>query len=163
MDQSIVCREMRHGEEAEVVGLVRKIFLRSVAPLYSEEGVAEFMRYIDPTDLADRTQGDNVVHVAEVDDGIAGVIETRDYSHIALFFVTAEHQRKGIGRALLANAIQKCVSSKPGLTAITVNSSPNAVRAYRRLGFTQEGEERTVNGIRHVPMALGVTELHGSQ
>jgi len=37
---------------------------------------------------------------------------------------------------------------------ITVNASTNAVDAYRVFGFEATGGERTVHGIRHVPMTL---------
>jgi GNAT superfamily N-acetyltransferase len=157
MGLSVEYRSMKPGEENQVIELVSRVFHQFVAPLYSEDGVAEFMKYLDPSRLADRAKGDSFVRVAESNNQIIGVIAVKDGSHIALFFVSAEHQGKGIGRKLLSQAVQKCISNNPDLTWITVNSSPNAVAVYRRLGFRETSEERTVNGIRHVPMALEVT------
>lgn len=134
-----------------------------MAPLYSEEGVTEFMKYIDPSSLADPTKGDNFVQVAESDNEVIGVIEIREHSHIALFFVTEEHQREEIGRELLSRAVQECIATNPELTEITVNSSPNAVSAYRALGFMERDEEKTVNGIRFVKMSLEVNKPSNSQ
>ncbi len=158
MGHSVKYRLMQSGEETQVIDLISRVFHQFVAPLYSDKGVTEFMKYIDPSILANRTNGDHLVHVAESHDEIIGIIETRDYSHISLFFITTEHQRQGVGRELLNRAVQKCISSNPELTEITVNSSPNAVSAYRSFGFTQQDKERTVNGMRFVPMALKVAK-----
>jgi hypothetical protein len=40
------------------------------------------------------------------------------------------------------------------LAQVSVNSSPNAVPIYERLGFASWSPEQTVNGIRFVPMLL---------
>lgn len=164
MGYSVNYRLMQPGEEPRVVDLIFRVFSQFVAPLYSTEGVTEFMKYVDASVLADRTKGDRLIRVAESNGDIIGVMETRGRNHIALFFVATEYQRKGIGRELLNRAIQECISVSPESTGITVNSSPNAVSAYRALGFMEKGEERTVNGIRSVPMELEISESrHGEQ
>jgi hypothetical protein len=62
-----------------------------------------------------------------------------------MLFVRSSRQRGGIARGLLAAAGDaKC--------AFTVNSSPNAVSAYERLGFRITGSEQCLHGIRFVPM-----------
>ena len=163
MGHSATYRLMRPGEENPVIDLVSRVFAQFVAPLYSDEGVAEFMKYADPSIMAERTKGNHFVQVAESHDEIIGIIEIREHSHIALFFVGPEHQRKGIGRELLNKAVQECIASNPELTEITVNSSPNAVSAYRTLGFIERDEEKTANGIRFVKMSLEVNNPCSSQ
>ena len=66
-----------------------------------------------------------------------------------MLFVRPSRQRRGIGRGLLA-----AVGTLAGHTdcEFTVNSSPNAVSAYERLGFRITGSEQCVHGIRFVPM-----------
>lgn len=149
---------MRSGEETQVVDITARVFLQFVAPLYQKEGITEFMKHSDRSALVDRTQENHFVKVAELDGDIIGIIEIRSKSHIARFFVAAEHQRKGVGRKLLNAAVEECVSSKPDISKITVNSSPNAVSAYRAFGFEAQDGERTVNGIRFVPMTLEVSK-----
>jgi GNAT superfamily N-acetyltransferase len=163
MGHSANYRLMQSGEEARVIDLVSRAFFQYVAPLYSDEGVSEFMKYAEPFALAERTKGNHFVQVAELHDEIVGIIEIREHRHIALFFVTQDHQRKGIGRELLNRAVQECTASNPELTEITVNSSPNAVSAYRALGFIEKGEEKTVNGIRFVQMSLEIKRPNSSQ
>jgi len=154
---------MQPGEEIQVIDLVSRVFTQYVAPLYSDDGIREFMKYLDPSILAERSKGDHRVQVAESHDEIIGMIEIRGYSHVALFFVATEQQRKGIGRELLNKAVRECISINPDLAEITVNSSPNAVFAYRALGFTEKDKEKTVNGIRFVPMALKLTKFRSTQ
>jgi ribosomal protein S18 acetylase RimI-like enzyme len=100
--------------------------------------------------------------VAETQGRMVGAIEVRNWDHISLFFVDGELQRKGIGRELWRRALQACLASRPDGDRITVHSSPNAVEAYRRLGFRVEGAEQTVNGIRFVPMAFAFQNGTGS-
>lgn len=156
MDPSVYYRQMQPGEETQVIELVSRVFYEFVAPLYSDEGVTEFMKFADAEALAERLKGDDFVLIAESFDEITGIIEIRAYRHIALFFVAPGHQRKGIGKELLRRAVDVCMAYDPNLNEITVNSSPNAVSAYRALGFIERDKEKTVNGIRFVPMALEV-------
>jgi GNAT superfamily N-acetyltransferase len=160
MDHSVNYRVMKPGEEGQVIDLVSGVFYQFVAPLFSDEGVTEFMKHADPLALAERIKGDQFVNVAESDGEIIGIIEIREHRHISLFFIKQQHQRKGIGRELLSRAVQKCISTNPELTELTVNSSPNAVSAYRALGFVQRDEEKTVNGIRFMPMSLKINTLN---
>jgi hypothetical protein len=62
-----------------------------------------------------------------------------------MLFVQSSLQRSGIARALLASA-------GDANCEFTVNSSPNAVSAYERLGFRITGSEQCVHGIRFIPM-----------
>jgi len=149
---------MQPGEEATVINLVVSVFAKFIAPLYSDEGVTEFMKYADASILAERTKSNHFVLVAASHDEIIGIIEIRENYHIALFFVTEENQRKGIGRELLNKAVQECLAINPELAEITVNSSPNAVSAYRSLGFIAKDVEKTTNGIRFIKMSLEINK-----
>ena len=145
---------MEPGEEAGVIDLVSTVFNEFVAPLYSQEGVSEFMKYLRGDELAQRIRSGNFVLLAKSDVDIIGVVEVRDNSHIAMLFVKGSHQKKGIGKELLKMAVEKCKTRNPDIHKITVNSSPNAVSAYRTMGFNALEREQVVNGIRFTPMEL---------
>ena len=152
--KDIVYRAMRPEEENEVCSLVTRVFNSFVAPQYSQEGIEEFLKFADPNAMSARTQANHFVLVAEKNDDIVGMIEMRDGEHICLLFVDEAYHRQGIARELLRKALETCARSQPGQATITVNSSPNAIEAYRHLGFQSTGHEQTRNGIRFVPMAL---------
>ena len=150
-----VIRPMRAGEETAVIDLVKRVFEATVAPHYSEAGVQEFYTYAAPEPLASRQQSDHFVLVAEQDRRLIGMIEMRHTEHVAMLFT--EPQGRGTGRRLLQTALAVSVSQNPGLSRVTVHSSPNAVSAYERLGFRATDQEQELNGIRFVPMALELT------
>lgn len=146
-----IYRDMQRGEEQGIIALVRRVFEACVAPAFAPQGVAEFYRFLEalPRRLAD---GVSFVLLALEEERPVGMIEMRDGEHIALFFVDMSHQRRGIGRALLAQAIARALCAHPALPTISVHASPNAVPAYERMGFHATGDERQMNGIRFVPM-----------
>ncbi|MBE9044958.1 GNAT family N-acetyltransferase [Pleurocapsales cyanobacterium LEGE 10410] len=162
MEHLVHYRQMKPGEESQIINLVLAVFYQFVAPQQSEEGVAEFIKHTHPDLLAERTKLNHSVIVAESDNEIIGVIETRNYSHISHFFVARKFQRQGIGRELLKRAVRACLDNNPKLAEITVNSAPNAVSAYKSLGFSARDKEETVNGIRYTLMFLDVVEFINS-
>jgi predicted GNAT family N-acyltransferase len=154
--KDIVYRTMQPGEEKTACSLVSRVFNSFVAPQYSQEGVDEFLKFADPDAMAARTQANHLVIVAETNSDIVGMIEMRDGEHICLLFVDEAFQRRGIARELLRKALETCARNQPCQAAITVNSSPNAVEAYQRLGFQMTGTEQLKSGIRFVPMTLNI-------
>jgi GNAT superfamily N-acetyltransferase len=148
---------MEPGEEDSVNRLVARVFRRHVAPLFSEEGIEEFLRYISVDAIRQRSSSNHFVLVARAEHGSVGMIEVRDYDHVSLLFVDTAYQRQGIARELLRRALAVCRQRRPDGRTIDVNSSPNAVPAYERLGFHRQGPEKIKNGIRYVPMVL---DLH---
>jgi GNAT superfamily N-acetyltransferase len=145
---------MNPGEETIVSDLVSSTFQRDIAPLYSREGIFEFLSYANPTALHDRQARNHIVLIASEDESIIGVLELRDYSHVSLLFVKPMHQRKGVGRLLVNEALQLIRVHHPEAHAVTVNSSPNAVEAYKQFGFQISSELQVMNGIKFVPMTL---------
>ena len=154
MVERIRIRELEADEITAAHALVSSVFDEFVAPLFSEEGINEFKSFIDPPRLRERLSPTSFILVAEMDVEIVGVIGVRDWSHVFLLFVKGDQQRKGIARSLLSEALQRCQTARLDLERITVNSSPNAVEAYRQMGFVPTSEEQLANGIRYVPMVL---------
>jgi GNAT superfamily N-acetyltransferase len=154
MVEQIRIRDLEGDEIGEAHTLVSSVFDEFVAPLFSDEGIHEFKSFIEPSRLIERLRADSFILVAEIDGEMVGVIGVRDWSHVFLLFVKSNHQRKGIARLLLLEALKRCKKAKPDLEKITVNSSPNAMGTYRRMGFIQTSEEQLANGIRYIPMVL---------
>ncbi len=157
MIERVQIREIEEGEITEVHALVSSVFDQFVAPLFSDEGIREFKSFIEPPQLMERLRANSFFLVAEIGAEIVGVIAVRDWSHVSILFVKGDYQGKGIARSLFAEALKRCRGGKPDLEKITVNSSPNAVGAYRRMGFVPAGEEQLANGIRFVPMVLDLS------
>ncbi len=151
---------MEPGEESEASRLVRKVFREFVAPLYSQEGVEEFLRYAAPDRMARRVQINHFTLVAEHKGDLLGLIEVRDFNHVSLMFVARSYQRKGIGGRLLHEAIQIIRRDDANRTQVTVHSSPNAVAAYEKLGFRAVEPEKSEHGIRYIPMKLVLAEAN---
>lgn len=147
---------MKPGEEHDVVNLVLDVFSEFVAPQFSSEGVAEFKKFVNESAMAARYASGNPIIVAQAEAGIAGVIEIRENSHIALLFVRKSCQQRGIAKKLIHEAIGVCRKRNRNIQKITVNSSPNAYDAYRHLGFKGDRIEKITNGIRFVPMELAL-------
>jgi GNAT superfamily N-acetyltransferase len=142
---SLIYRRIKPSETAAAATLAREVFDQFIAPYYQAEGVTEFHRYASADALSLRHMTGHVTYVAERSGELVGMLHLRAPYHVAMLFVQSSLQRSGIGRALLACAGDvKC--------QFTVNSSPNAVAAYERLGFRPTGSEQCVNGIRFIPM-----------
>lgn len=146
---SIIYRQIHPSEIAAASSLAREVFDEFVAPHYETAGVAEFHRYASVEALSQRHESGYLTLVAEHSSELAGILHLREPDHVSMLFVRSSHQRGGIGRGLLAAA-----GALVGETdcEFTVNSSPNAVAAYERLGFRITGPEQCIHGIRFVPM-----------
>jgi GNAT superfamily N-acetyltransferase len=131
----------------EALTLIRDVFYEYEAPEYSDEGVEEFMRFLTLENYMGMIQQDKIYFwTCENNGKIIGVLGARS-DHINLLFVDGHYHRKGIARRLIEMMIEYFNPAE-----ITVNSSPYAVEAYRKLGFINTDSERTKNGIRFIPM-----------
>jgi predicted GNAT family N-acyltransferase len=162
MSATIKIRHMNQGEETLVSDLVTSTFQRDVAPLYAQEGIREFLSYVDPVALRDRGSRNHMILVASQDEAIVGVLELRDSCHVSLLFVEMRHQRQGIGRLLVNEALRFIRTHHPETQEVTVNSSPNAVEAYKRFGFQVRGKLQVKHGIGFVPMTLRLGSTDGT-
>ena len=157
MSKPFTIRHMKSTEEERVCDLIQLVFNEFVAPHYSQKGVQEFLRYIDPVLLAVRIQSNHFILLAESGDELAGMIEVRHWNHISLLFIDGRFHRMGIARELIIKALEICKGECLDLSAVTVNSSPNAIEAYEKLGFHVEGPELMEHGIRFVRMRMYLT------
>lgn len=131
--------------------LVKEVFFKFEAPEYSQQGIDEFLRFIEPGAIAAMMDSGELALWGCFDEELlAGVAAAKNLNHISLLFVRKDYHRRGIARSLFNEAKAACAAN--GAKSITVNSSPYAVEAYRRLGFAETGEEQTIKGIRFTPM-----------
>jgi len=145
-------RLMRDGEERAVCDLIHRVFDISVAPLYTKKGQLNFKEYADHKEMSARINSDHFVLLALTEGSIVGMIEMRRHRHVSLLFIGPEFQGKGIGGELFGKAVDLCRSITPQLKEVTVNSSPNALEAYERMGFAPTGGEQVIYGVRFIPM-----------
>lgn len=152
-------RLMESGEEAPVCKLVERVFITNEASEISQQSISLFLSYANPVRMAERVAQDFCfVLVAVQADQLIGMIEVRNYNHIALLFVDDEHQRQGIASSLLEVAIEKCREKNATLRRITVNASPYGLPVYAHWGFHPIGEEIEVDGMLFTQMALDFPE-----
>ncbi|NLI53610.1 MAG: GNAT family N-acetyltransferase [Clostridiales bacterium] len=135
-------RQITPNELDRALALVERVFMRFEAPEYSRQGIDTFLAFLQNAEAV----GALTIYGAFWEGTLAGVLATRGNSHIALFFVEAESQGKGVGRALFS-AAAACAGD-----VMTVNSSPYAVEIYRHLGFVPLSGEQVTDGIRFTPM-----------
>ena len=147
-------RTMQPEEADRAAELVSRTFLEFVAPAYPAEGTQTFLTYAGADPLRERLAAGAVTLIALEGDDLVGMIEMRRLDHISLLFVDGQHQGRGIARELTRRALAIARAADPALTRVTVNSSPNAVEAYRRLGFQLTDDLQQQNGIIYQPMAL---------
>lgn len=105
----------------------------------SEQDVQGLVALIDTILREWELDGSDSVHLKYVlDHKIVGVALVKNFSNLSTLFVAPDHQRQGIGRALIEAAICECKprSSQP---VIKVNSSTVAVTFYLSVGFRQIG------------------------
>lgn len=148
MSESITIRKLGKEDTESALRVVTEVFDKYEAPDYTEQGAQEFYKSIHDPDYLSQL----IIYGAYDGEKLVGVIATRSGgTHVALFFVRGEYQRRGIGKMLFNTVLHKC-----GADRLTVNSSPFAVPVYHRLGFSDTDTEQTVNGIRFTPMELKV-------
>lgn len=134
-----------------VTKLIDRSFLMSVASTLTNEGVSTFMSGLSSESIERRLASGNTFIVCRNEESIVGVAEIRDKNHLNLLFVEPSIQRKGIGRKLLLNLVDRVRENQ-----ITVNSSLNSVDAYTKFGFQKTGPKSEVKGIRYQPMAYEI-------
>lgn len=158
MNAKIIYKNIVAGEEVEVCNLVARSFNEFIAPEFSDQGIDEFFKYVNPRALHKRWRTGYHVMVAEHEGSIVGVVEVKKRRHISMLFVEKEYHREGIASELLKKALDYIMTTAPKTKEVTVNSSKYARAFYESEGFRKTEEEKVIHGILHIPMALTLNE-----
>lgn len=150
---NLVVEKLKINDLLFVSQLIERSFNESVAPTLNDEGVETFKSGLAIESLKKRLDSGNLFIICRNDKEIVGVGEIRDKNHLNLFFVEPNLQKKGIGRKIFNKLICHIEANK-----ITVNSSLNAIKAYKQLGFNENGLPDEVNGIKYQPMVYSKSE-----
>lgn len=146
-------RKLNKGEFCEASDLIWNVFNEFEAPEYSNEGIDAFKEFIKPERLYENSEkGVMYFYACFYQQKLIGIIASRESCHISLLFVKKEYHLKGIARELFNKLKTNIIKNNPNIKCITVNSSPFAVQIYKKLGFTQSGEEKIEDGLRFTPM-----------
>ncbi len=137
------------GAEIAISQLIRRVFDKFVGKDFTQEGQERFYFEVSPRQIVKRFSEKDLLLCHFENDILTGIIALRDSTHICLFFVDENFQRKGIGRSLFEHLIQEI---DPSYKALTVYSSINAVGTYEKLGFSATDKKQVKDGILYVPM-----------
>lgn len=141
----------------ELSAVILEVFNEFVAGDFLEEGITLFKEFVSPPSIRTREEsGEAFTFVAKHGDEIVGTISIRDKDHIALFFVSKDYHRQGIGKKLFKKAIERILLSEEEVKKITVHASPYAIDVYKSLGFKAQGngDLQQENGIVYLPMEM---------
>lgn len=148
-----VIRPVTEAELRDFSALILAVFDRDIAPHLSLEGVRTFHENAAYQNRLALAEG-QVLLACYAADAIIGALRLAPAGHLYNLFVDSEHQRRGIGRRLIAAGVAALAARGLNPPTLTLNASPNAVAAYLRMGFVVDGPEDTRGGIRNTPMRI---------
>lgn len=133
-DGAVTLRPYRTEDAPQLLHLFRDSIRRVAAADYSPEQIRAWAPdEIDMDVWAQRFAGRFVV-VAQVSDQLVGFAELEPDGHIDRVYVSADHQRQGIGQMLLRAVIQQ--AQHQGLALLRVEASITARPFFEAQGFT---------------------------
>lgn len=130
----------------EISLLMYDIFSSKMQNTYSQDGINSFKNDISLTSLQTRFSSNSQFYIYTKDSKIIAVLELEKPAHIAFLFSKIE----GIG---VAKKLCSFAQDNTSQEFITVGSYCNAIGFYKKLGFIEIDEEKTINGIAFTFMA----------
>ena len=122
--------------DTEVIrGLMENVLIESLAnsPLDPEEMMASANRCVNLW----LKEPESCYHaVAVIADKVAGVVMVKEHWNLVSLFVKPQYQHMGIGRSLVASAVETCQDKCPH-KAIYLNAAQDSVAFYEKLGFVR--------------------------
>jgi GNAT superfamily N-acetyltransferase len=117
---------------------LRELFRR--ASVSNEGDRASLLAHPEALELSDRFVRDGLTRVAVVDGRIGG-FATLDGAELEDLFVDPDWVRRGIGRALVLDAV--AVARASGLERLEVTANDHALGFYQSVGFVLDGTVET--------------------
>lgn len=124
-----------------------KSFYEAEKNVCSMDGMEYFRDLTSPVSLSINLFGQNIVPYGVFSPELVAVGAIKDDKHILLAYVHPDHQKKGIGSALLAHLESKCKED-----VITLNASDGAISFYEKRGYVKMGRKREEKGLIFTPM-----------
>ena len=153
MENGIIIGKLKKEEVDFYSDMISAVFDEFVGIRYSEQGKTTFKDFITSRNISKRlTDKNNQFITAKCNDEIIGILETKNNSHISLFFVRKEYHGKGIGKLLFGVFLESIRDNYNVIKKITVNSSIFAEKFYAKLGFEKINGMREKDGIIFIPM-----------
>ncbi len=147
-------RAAYRDEWEDAMGLAWRVFMKFVAPGYSETGIESFHNFVtDSTLYRMFVIGSYQLFGAYDREKMIGIITLRGKEHISLLFVDEKYQRQGVGKELVKHA-GRYISTEFGGRRMTVDAAPGAAGFYHSIGFLDMDAERLTDGIRYIPMQI---------
>jgi len=140
-------RKMNSTDLCSASSLCIDAFMDSVAPTLEKEGIQTFQGIASIEGLESRMSADNEMLVYEENGEVIGFLELKEGRHIAMLFVSATAQRKGVGKSLIS-----AMFSYARNNVITVSASLTSVPAYLHYGFECTGDVSESAGLTYQPM-----------
>lgn len=141
---NVEIRKLEPSEFKAAMSLALEVFIEFGQSDYNDEGIDSFKKFISNNEYLVALS----IYGAIQNGNIVGVIATKNMdSHISLFFVHREFQKKGIGRKLFNKIKENNTKGR-----ISVDSSTYAVDVYHKLGFSSKGDIQFKNGLKSIPM-----------
>lgn len=153
MLETIAIREARPGDIPEISRLISDLTSRYIANEFTAEGAEQLLCAMNERAVESYFQHGYRYHVAEAEGSLAGVVATRDDTHLYHLFVAEKYQGRGLATRLWHIARDACLAAND-CCEFTVNSSCYAVGFYEKLGFVRQAEFQEHGGVVSIPMKL---------
>jgi len=128
-------RRASPSDASEISQLVQSSFRVHVAPDWDAEARDTFYTETTPEKLAYALAESTFSAVCKEDGNIIGVILLSRPNLVQLCFVATSHLRRGIGAALWEATRAHLEANLPEVKTVELNASPQAVAAYKAMGF----------------------------
>lgn len=144
MSERLSIREVEAGDHGALRDLWAGVWPATYAAALGPAAVEAMIAELDATDLATMLPGSGErAAAAFLDDRLIGSVvaaKPRAVAYVWGMYVDRDHQRSGIGRALMAHAAA-WVGDATALEVRALETSPWAIAFYEHLGFRRIGAD----------------------
>ncbi len=162
MNDELIIRQASIEDADAISELVTDLTLEFIAPELTDEGRSNLLSHQTTDAIRGVIERGTTYWVGEVGGALVGVVafvQSEERTHLYHLFVSANHQRRGIGCRLWEHVTSHCETQGKAVS-ITVNSSTSAQPFYRSLGFVEAGPRTDEHGVICHPMRI---ELHSAE
>ena len=139
---SVVITDVQPADAAAIKAFMGRVIADGVTQ--DEELLADLRANVEGNVDSWLAQPDDAVHLQAVEDGrLAGVVLVKQFWNLCSLFVDPRLQGRGVGRALVESAMERCAGRSPK-QGLWLNAAPRAIGFYRSLGFTERTPTRAL-------------------